>query len=44
MIGEEINDATLVNIEHQKVDILQQDKLIVLSLKQSFISQLNANK
>jgi hypothetical protein len=37
MIGEEINDATLVNI-------LQQDKLIVLSLKQSFISQLNANK
>ena len=41
-IGEEINEATLVNIEHQQVELLQQDKLIVLSVKKSFISQLKS--
>ncbi|MFW5450160.1 MAG: hypothetical protein ACKE9I_01065 [Methylophagaceae bacterium] len=39
-IGDEINGATLVKIDHQQVELLAQNELIVLSLERSFISQL----
>ncbi len=43
-IGDEINGATLVKIDHQRVELLAQNELIVLSLERSFISQLQPTK
>lgn len=39
-VGEEINNATVKHIGHQQVNLSYQDKIITLSLHQSFISQI----
>jgi len=39
-IGDDINDATLLNIDHQKVKIRYEGKVITLTLHNSFISKI----
>jgi hypothetical protein len=39
-IGDDINEATLLNIDHQKVKLRYQGKVITLTLHNSFISKI----
>lgn len=43
-IGEEINGAELVSIDHQKVQLRYQGKLMTVKLYNSFISNIKPNR
>ena len=43
-IGDEINGAILMTIEHQQVKLSYEDEIIILRLHKSFISHLKSSK